>query len=219
MDNTLDKIHKFGKVAHILVTIVFVISIIAATFSTLLGLFLVQCKDISIEADNKLSIQLKDSGKIVNFDYDDNLDELELEVGTFILKDFKVTKDNGTTMILCESNNNEYKLKDFGCLTLYAGLQCIFECIGLFILKKICKYVRDCDSLFTDELVKNMYKYMYCLIPQFVLSLFVYYYQNQMPNFYININYGLLIEALVVYIIATIFKYGVKLQMESDETL
>ena len=74
MDNTLNKIHNFGKVSHILVTICFVIACIIATFTTIFGLYLVQCKDISIVADNDISIKIKENGKILNFDFDGNLD-------------------------------------------------------------------------------------------------------------------------------------------------
>lgn len=102
---------------------------------------------------------------------------------------------------------------------MFAGLQCIVECMSLFILKKICKYIRDCESFFTDELVNYMYKYMYSLIPMFILSLFVYYYKNQLSILSVDLDYGFLVEIGIIYIITTIFKYGVKLQTESDETL
>ena len=219
MDNTLNKIHNFGKVSHILVTICFVIACIIATFTTIFGLYLVQCKDISIVADNDISIKIKENGKILNFDFDGNLDRLVIDIGNINLKDFKVVKENGDTVIVCKTDNKEFTLKDFGLLTLYAGLQSIVECISLFILKKICKHIRDCDSFFTDTLVNYMYKYMYCLIPMFILSLFVYYYENQLSILSVYPDYGILVEIGIIYIVATIFKYGVKLQTESDETL
>lgn len=219
MDSTLNKIHTFGKVSHILVMIFFSIACVTAAFTTIIGLYLVQCKDISIAADNNISIKIKEDGKILNFDFDSNLDGLVIELGNINLKDFKVVKENGDTVIVCKTDNKEYTLKDFGLLTLYAGLQSIVECISLFILKKICKYVRDCDSFFTDTLVNYMYKYMYCLIPMFILSLFVYYYENQLSILSVYPDYGILVEIGIIYIVATIFKYGVKLQTESDETL
>lgn len=219
MDNTLNKIHSFGKVTHILITIFFVIACIITLFTTIVGLYLIQCKDISIVADNDISIKIKEDGKILNFDFDGNLDGLVIDIGNINLKDFKVVKENGDTVIVCKTNNKEFTLKDFGLLTMFAGLQCIVECMSLFILKKICKYIRDCESFFTDELVNYMYKYMYSLIPMFILSLFVYYYKNQLSILSVDLDYGFLVEIGIIYIITTIFKYGVKLQTESDETL
>lgn len=87
------------------------------------------------------------------------------------------------------------------------------------MLKKICKHLKDCDSFFTDDLIKKMNNFMYSLIPIFIASLFMHYYQTKMPYLSADIDFGILIDFAIIYIITTIFKYGVKLQKESDETL
>lgn len=92
MDNTLNKIHSFGKVTHILITIFFVIACIITLFTTIVVLYLIQCKDISIVADNDISIKIKEDGKILNFDFDGNLDGLVIDIGNINLKILKLLK-------------------------------------------------------------------------------------------------------------------------------
>ncbi len=219
MDTTLNKIQKFGKVTNILITIFLVIVCITTIIITIVGLYLTQCKDISVVTDNKLSFKIKLDGKYENFDYVGKLEGLVIGIENLKLKNFKITKEDNVSVISCNTENSEYTLKDLGGLELFVGIQSIAECVSIFTLKKICKYLRDCDSFFTDDLISRMFKFMYSLIPIFVLSLFVYYYKTRLPFFSPKIDCNLLVEMGIIYIIITIFKYGVKLQTESDETL
>ena len=219
MNTTLNKIQKFGKVTNILVTIFLAIACITTIIITIAGLYLTQCKDISVVTDNKLSFKIKLDGKYENFDYVGKLEGLIIDIENIKLKDFKITKEDNVSVISCNTQNSEYTLKDLDGFVLFTGIQSIAECISIFMLKKICKYLRDCDSFFTNDLINTMFKFMYSLIPIFVLSLFIYYYKTRSPFFSPKIDFNLLVEISFIYIIITIFKYGVKRQAESDETL
>ena len=90
------------------------------------------------------------------------------------------------------------------------------------MLKALMKSLKNCETPFSEDIIKNM--------TRFANSLFFVVLFNMTTNgYWASIKAGTLfrptvnLESIlfvsVIYILIVVFKYGAKLQQESDETL
>ena len=94
---------------------------------------------------------------------------------------------------------------------------------ALFMLKRLFAVLAKCESPFCEELVNKMKAFGFSLLP---VALFATIGETLSTAFLsagrdtgISIQWGVLIAFAVTMCLVTVFKYGVQLQKESDETL
>ena len=93
------------------------------------------------------------------------------------------------------------------------------------MLEKLMKELSVSDTPFTDGVVKRMTGFAFSLIPYAVLKPALTSLANSLImrsngfNFSYNIDLTTVFAALVIILLILIFKYGVKLQQQADETL
>ena len=91
------------------------------------------------------------------------------------------------------------------------------------MVKYLMKALRDCDTPFTDAVIKKMQHFGWSLIPVILMSGITdsawgaLSTGGNLIDFSLNLG-GLLILA-IVFVLILVFKYGAELQKESDETL
>ena len=112
--------------------------------------------------------------------------------------------------------------KDAARLLVFAALASAASVAALWLLRKLFKALEGCDSVFCEELVKRMKAFGWSLLPLAVLASVA---ETVARRFMaagvtaVYIQWGLLIAFAVTMCLAVVFRYGVKLQRESDETL
>lgn len=101
-------------------------------------------------------------------------------------------------------------------LTILSVLS-IIASIGLFVT------LTRCDSPFRPELVQKLHRFGWALLPVALLSSI----SRSLSNAFLSagqgtcvtVDWGVLLAFVVTLCLVTVFRYGVQLQQESDETL
>ena len=93
--------------------------------------------------------------------------------------------------------------------------------VCLFFFKSLMSEFRQCDSPFSDGVVRKMRNFAISLLPAAVASsvsdtIFTYYFSVN-HSLSMSLNLAPVVAALVIFVLVMIFNYGVALQKESDE--
>lgn len=95
--------------------------------------------------------------------------------------------------------------------------------VTLFFAGALCKAFRDCQSPFEENVIHKMQSFAYALIPWTVASTVIESISQSILSdgmaITLNVNVGMILIVLIVFLLVYIFKYGAVLQQESDETL
>lgn len=117
---------------------------------------------------------------------------------------------------------------EFSAQKLIAALVISFLYLGgltamFYMIKALMKALKECETPFTENVIKRMQNFGWSLIPVIVLSAITESVWGAIGtgsttiNFSLNLG-GLLVLA-VVFVLTLVFKYGAELQQQSDETL
>ena len=82
--------------------------------------------------------------------------------------------------------------------------------ISISFAKKLFVSLEKCDTPFSEEVVNNLSRFVYSLVPWGIFG----FSANGLSG-----GIGLVMVIVVVAILTSVFKYGAELQRESDETL
>lgn len=122
-----------------------------------------------------------------------------------------------------ESNPAEYRSSDLVVLLVFATLFFASVAVALLMLQKLFKVLSVCASPFCADLVSGLRAFGYSLLP---VALFASIGETLAVRFLsagknagISVQWGMLITFAVTMFLVTVFRYGVQLQKESDETL
>lgn len=135
----------------------------------------------------------------------------------------KIYSDGNTKVIAAKSLPAEYRSTDLVSVLIFLTLFVASAAAALFMLKRLFAVLAKCESPFCEELVKKMKAFGFSLLP---VALFATIGETLSTAFLsagrdtgISIQWGILIAFAVTMCLVTVFKYGVQLQKESDETL
>lgn len=135
----------------------------------------------------------------------------------------EIYTDGDTKVIGAASSPSEYRSSDLLLLFVFQVLFAVSAAAALFLLRKLFAAVEKCDSPFREELVKKMKAFGLSLLPLAVIASASdtistsFLSAGNEPG--ICIQWGVVIAFAVTMCLVTVFKYGVQLQTESDETL
>lgn len=135
----------------------------------------------------------------------------------------KIYSDGNTKVMEATSSPTEYCSTDLVSVLIVLTLVVASAAAALFMLKRLFAVLAKCESPFCEELVKKMRAFGFSLLP---VALFATIGETLSTAFLsagrdtgISIQWGVLIAFAVTMCLVTVFKYGVQLQKESDETL
>lgn len=160
-----------------------------------------------IEDFSTLTEDAKDGMKL----NDDNISEIS------------VKEENGGLSINAKTNEITISMKK---VTIALILSIIFlgaVTVTLYMVKALMKTLKNCETPFSEEVIKNMTRFGTSLVCVLVLKILFggFWSTLTVPGFRYNLNIDLssVLLVAVIYILITVFKYGAGLQQESDETL
>lgn len=216
------KINQMGKVGEIIATIVKIILMIAFVACIVAsGLLMMVPRDaasITTTHDAELNFNLA-YDHIIEMDEmmtDFSFNDISYSVG-------EVTRDGDMFSASMTSATTTVYLKD-GLWVLIAAVIFLGFCIvSAHLVLKLCKTFRTCETPFTEDVAEQLKKVALSLIPVAILAPIV---ENGVDGFMagkVNIVVGVdlltVLLVVVIFMLASIFRYGAALQQESDETL
>ncbi len=216
------KINKMGKAGEIIAKIIKVILIIAfvacIVASGLLMMIPRDAASITMTHDAVVNFNM-DFDHIMEID--ENMVDFEFNGITYQAED--VTKDGNLLSAALTSDTTTVYAKD-GLWILIASIVFIAFCIvAAHLVEKLCKTFRNCETPFTEGIADQLKKVAISLIPVAILSPII---ENGIDGFLAGqVNLVLSVDLLtvllvvVIFMLASIFRYGAALQQESDETL
>lgn len=134
-----------------------------------------------------------------------------------------IHSDGNTKVMEAESSPAEYNANNLAKIFVFVTLFAASATAALWMLRRLFAVLTKCDSPFCGEVVTKMRTFGFFLLPVAVFSSVS---ETLMDSFLsagkssgISIQWGVLIAFVVTMALVAVFRYGVQLQKESDETL
>ena len=236
MENSnIKKINTAGLVGYILSIILIIgafVAIVALVLCTI-GAVTISDNDINVKIATNVEIDsagnfLDKIGSFISIDGIDDLNALTedakdgIKVNDGDLSELQIQeKDNGF-VVNAKTNEITISMKRI-VVALIAGLVFLgFVTYALFTVKALMKALKGCSTPFSEEVIKRMTRFSYAIICVVVLNTLLSGCWSSLTTkftYKININLESVLFVAVIYILVVVFKYGAKLQQESDETL
>ena len=228
---TLKKVHQLGEAGKVVLTILLVVNILAAAAAGLAAAALggVSRETISVSVTSQATYQGR--GQFMqsmwqtltgSWAAEKQQDQAAVTLPGSLYTSADMRREGEQVVIETVSTPNTYTCADAARLLVFAALASAASVAALWLLRKLFKTLEGCESVFCEELVKRMKAFGWSLLPLAVLASVA---ETVARRFMaagvtaVYIQWGLLIAFAVTMCLAVVFRYGVKLQRESDETL
>lgn len=241
MDSKSKKsVNTIGKIGRIVSTVMLVLTILgsAAVLALTIGAAALPKETIDIVLDGDISISSAGTlfaklDKLLDIKQEGDGAQVNLAgtggvtVGIAgdddILEDSKLTRtDNGFKIDINQRKVTINTGRIIYCLAV-SLLSCICTAVVLIMIRSLMKSLEKCETPFSEDIIKNMKRFGWSLVPFAVLRGIDKTAWNSIlsksVDFSINIDFTVIAGILVVFMLAIIFTYGAQLQKESDETL
>lgn len=134
-----------------------------------------------------------------------------------------VRSDGNTKIVDAKSAPAEYNSSNFTAVLVFAFLFFAALSATFFVTVKLFKVLAKCETPFCSDFVSKMRIFGYSLLPVALFSsvgeTLAVRFLTAGGNAGLTIQWGVLIAFAVTMFLLTVFRYGVRLQQESDETL
>lgn len=178
--------------------------------------------DFSYSAEASPAEMLRNDGSALTPPEDQDL-QASLSFFNQSYSSARIHTDGSAKVIEAKSAPAEYRSADLVSVLGFLTLLAASAAAALFLLKKLFAVLAKCESPFCEELVKKMKAFGWSLLP---VALFSTIGETLSTAFLtagrnrgIQIQWGVLLAFAVTMCLVTVFRYGVQLQKESDETL
>ena len=231
----IQKINRIGKAGSILTMIGRILLIIGAV-GTLIGMITIAIfvprgmVTLTLDGNARFQVDLSETGKTLPKDVQDDInsgassydfsyigtDGTSYDMTEVIATDTGITASGSRPVTVFDVHELSYKLIPV-LVTILAALVC------MIFAGRLCKAFRDCETPFSENVIRCLQHLAYSLIPWTILSPVA---ENTARNLFsgdmnmvISLNLGMIVAVLFVFMLVAVFKYGAMLQQESDETL
>ncbi len=227
---SIEKIHKFGKASYIVARVSFILSLIVTVLFSVITLPMLFLPSSMLKADvlNHTCVEVDISGfGDIPIDPDkipilsENLADQHFEINGMPI----VAASMDGSIITLEAQPEVTRLSY---ATLSATILCtLMAIIAVLILVhyicRFCKGLRDCITPFDPALVASLEKLAWAtlVIPIVTSLMSTLMTSSQVGSFQLELDVDAMVLVLVfsMFALSYIFKYGARLQQESDETL
>lgn len=176
----------------------------------------------SYASDSDPSAMLKDDGGIILPPEGTTL-QTKLKFFDQSYSSASIRSENGAKVIDAASDAAEYRSSDLSALFASAALFAAAIAAAALMLRKLFQALSVCTSPFCADFVARLRAFGWSLLP---VALFASIGETLAVRFLsagesagISVQWGVLLTFAVTMCLVTVFRYGVQLQKESDETL
>lgn len=234
-DTSIKKINTAGKVGYVVSILLIVCTIVAMVGIGIatVGAFVISNNEINVKMATNIKINSTGNflGRLNSFVHIDGIDDFNtltedakegIKLNDSDISELSVNEENGGLDINAKTNEITFSMKRV-IAALIAGF--IFlgaVTISLYMVKALMKSLKDCETPFSEEVIKNMTNFATALVCTVALKILLSGFWSTLKtgfNYKISVDFGSVLLVAVIYILIVVFKYGAKLQQESDETL
>lgn len=226
-NENIRKVNRIGNIGHIFTVLARIV----------LGIALVGCLvgTVAVSMIPKDLFQVKVNGeaeitvsKGVITEIIEKIEGNDAVHGSFNINGFdveapEITEDENYIYINGDVETQNFSLKSASSALICADIYLVLAFITMTFLGKLAKSFKTCDTPFTEDIIRSMNYFAYSLIPLAVSDSFTQAIGNGIMSagnsFNFSVNMTMVMTILVVLGLVQVFKYGAKLQQESDETL
>ncbi len=229
------KINQIGKAGYIISVIVQVLVIIALVGALIGGAVMAAFPKEAItmtmsgSMDVDLNLNRLGGAHLTDTQLQNLQSELQSGSASFSIddRDYLVTGVETTqdgVRVSAETSNITADLKTILWPTVVSGVvYIVVVLITIHFIKRLCKEIKNCESPFSEGVIRKIKQLAYALIPWVFISGITESIMSSgmtgRTSVDLNIDLGRVMVVLVVLALAYIFQYGAVLQQESDETL
>ena len=236
MENSgIKKINTAGKIGYIIsifLIIGTILGMVAIGICTA-GAIVISDNDINIKVATNINVNSTGNflEKINSFIFVKGVEDLStltekgeegLKLDDSDISELSVVEKDGGLLINAKTNEITISMKRV-IIALIAGFLFLGAVtVSLYKVKALMKSLRECQTPFSDEVIKNMTKFANSLVVVVVLEILLSGFWSSIKTgmkYEISFNLGSVLLVAVIYILIIVFKYGAQLQRESDETL
>ena len=235
-NSNIKKINTAGLIGYIIS-----IMLIACTIAGMVAIGILTAGAITVSKDNinvkvATNVDINSTGnflgKLKHFIGLDGIEDFStltedakdgMKLNDDNISEISVKEENGGLSINAKTNEITISMKK---VTIALILSIIFlgaVTVTLYMVKALMKTLKNCETPFSEEVIKNMTRFGTSLVCVLVLKILFggFWSTLTVPGFRYNLNIDLssVLLVAVIYILITVFKYGAGLQQESDETL
>jgi len=149
--------------------------------------------------------------------------QAELKIFNQSYASAEIHSDESAKVMEADTSPEEYNIKDLVTVFIFLTLFSASATAALWMLRRLFAVLTRCGSPFCCEVVNRMRGFGFSLLPVAVFAsigvtmLGSFLTAGKSAN--VSIQWGVLIAFVVTMALVAVFKYGVQLQKESDETL
>lgn len=221
-EDVLKKIHRMGHIGQIITLIVKIILTIGLVLCIAGTVLLYTVPDRFITLDMSGDVALKvDLAKIGKTAKELDITAQTLDFSVLSSKNIKLepgelSVDGNTVIVRTKGQGSLFNDGGLIGVMISATIKVLLTLICTFMVGRLCKAIRNCESPFDETVINRMRILAYSLIPWMIVDTV----ENSIgQGLHIDINLAMLLPVFIIFILVRIFRYGAFLQQESDETL
>ncbi len=234
-NSSIKKINTAGLIGYIIsiILIVGAIAVMVAIGIGTAGAIAVSKNNINVKVATDINVNstgdfLKKLNSFVSVDGVEDLSTLTeeakngLRINDSEISEISVKEENGELSLNAKTKEITISMKKIIASLVLAFIFLGVVTVSLYMLKALMKSLKTCESPFADDVIKKMTRFATSLVCVVVLNtLFGGFWSTLASglNYSLTINLESVLFVAIIYILITVFKYGAKLQKESDETL
>ena len=233
-NSSIKKINTAGLIGYI-VSIILIVGAIAGMVAIGIGTagaIAVSKNDINVKVATNIKVDSTGNflNKLNSFVSIDGINDLStltedakdgLKINDSRISEISVQEENGGLNINAKTNEITISMKKIVIALILAFIYLGVITVTLFMVKALMKSLKECETPFSEEVIKNMTRFATSLICVVVFRTFFGGFWSSLSTgkYDFNINIESILLVAVIYILIIVFKYGASLQRESDETL
>ena len=232
-NSNIKKINTAGLVGYI-ISILLIIGLIAS----MVGVAILTAGAIAISKDNinlkmATSININSTGNFlsklnsfISINGVDDLNDLINNDGEKLddndISELNIKEENGGLVIDVKTNEITVNLKRIIIALVLSFISLGAITVAVYWLKSLMKSLKNCETPFSEDIIKKMTRFANTLLVVVIFNMTTNGYWASIKSgslFRPSVNLEGYLFVSVIYILIVVFKYGAKLQQESDETL
>lgn len=235
-DQAAQKINKIGKIGYIIAMICRILLIIAAVGCLVIMIVTATVTPsgmitVRTSGDVEFNVDLSSLNVTLSPEEQNEINSAEVVYDTFSYIDpdnreyimMEITSTEHTITARGKSDDGLFDVHSLSYLMIPVLITIISALVCIIFAGNLCKAFRDCETPFAENVIINLRRLAYSLIPWTLLNSFadgtMEHLLNGEIHLYFNLNIGMIVTVILVFMLVVVFKYGAVLQQESDETL
>ncbi len=219
--STIQKVNTLGKVGAIITKICCILTLIAAVASLVAGILcaLIPKDAVTVEfvTSTNAFVQLDPQWELSEYIEADNSGFIDLGGNRYQII-FEAEDD------ILGSSERVFHLQSIMWLFFLSVPVCVAAYIAFRAANKLCVRFQRCETPFTEEISNSMTKLAWCIIPFSILNgsigdCIMIWLTTGRFELTLAPDIVTILLVLCIFMISFVFKHGIALQAESDETL